>query len=127
MLDDDHSVDSSQKNSLAPSTTQSMTQIVYLLQIISLFTGGLFALIPLMINYIYRKNTRDNWLDDHFRWQIQTFWFSSIFYLIGSCFLIIPFVGWFISGLFFFLASLIVLVRVIKGWKNFTNKLPPNY
>ena len=126
MFDQDLYKDSQNSNLLATTTTQNITQIIYLLQVISIFTGGLFSLIPLLINYIYRKNTKDTWLDSHFRWQIQTFWFSSLFYFIGFCFLIIPFIGWILYWPFAFMGTAVIIIRVIKGWLRFSKKLPLN-
>ena len=116
---------SQQSNLPAKSTTQNVSTIIYVLQLISMFTAGMFALIPLLLAYIFRFKNNEEWLDSHFRWQIQTFWFSSIFYFISFVFFIIPFLGWIVAVPSLILATLIILVRSIKGLTRLSSQNPP--
>lgn len=128
MRHNDYFNNSSQNNLPAKSAVQNISMAVYILQLISIFTGGLFSLIPLFITYIFRHQAKESWLDNHFRWQIQTFWFATFFYSIAWVFGLIPFIGFFFSIPFFLLATAIVVVRSIKGWKRLSiHKAPQNF
>ena len=125
MLHNDYYKNTSQNNLPAKSSTQNIAMVVYILQLISIFTAGLFSLIPLIITYIFRHQARASWLDSHFRWQIQTFWFSTLFYILAWIFSFVPFIGWIISVPSFLLATGIIIVRSVKGWKKLTIQKPP--
>lgn len=115
----------SQNNLPAKSSTQNVVLIIYILQLISIFTAGFFSLVPLLITYIFRLQARDSWLDAHFRWQIQTFWFSTLFYIIAWVFGFIPFIGLFISIPSIIIATGIIIVRSVKGLKKLSIQKPP--
>lgn len=117
----------SKLNKPVSSTTQNIVVIVYILQLISLFSVGLFSFIPLIINYFFRYQARNTWLDSHFRWQIQTFWFSFLFFSISWIFSFIPFLNFIISAPCFILGVSIILFRVIRGWKRLTIQKPPQF
>ncbi len=125
MLHNDYYKNASQNSLPVKSGTQNVVLAVYILQLISIFTAGLFSLIPLFITYVFRHQARDTWLDSHFRWQIQTFWFSTLFYTIAWIFGLIPFVGLFISIPCIIVASGIIIVRSVKGLKKLTIQKPP--
>jgi len=117
----------SQNNLPAKNMTQNISMAVYILQFISIFTGGLFSLVPLFVTYIFRHQAKETWLDNHFRWQIQTFWFGTLFYSFAWLFGLIPFIGWIFSIPLFILASAIVVFRSIRGWKRLNiQKSPQN-
>jgi uncharacterized membrane protein len=125
MLHNDYDKNTSQNNLPAKSSTQNIAQTVYVLQLISIFTAGLFSLIPLIITYIFWHQARNSWLDSHFRWQIQTFWFSTLFYILAWIFGFIPIIGWMISIPSIILATGIIIVRSVKGWKKLSIQKPP--
>ncbi|WP_397601290.1 DUF4870 family protein [Silvanigrella sp.] len=127
MQHNDYYKNSSQNNLPTKSMTENVSMVVYVMQLISVFTGGLFSLIPLIITYLFRTQVKESWLDHHYRWQIQTFWFASIFYFLAWVFGLIPFIGWIFSIPLFLLASAIVIVRSIRGWKRLSiQKAPQN-
>ncbi|KAB8030657.1 DUF4870 family protein [Fluviispira multicolorata] len=117
---------STDRNLPVTNSNQNIISVVYILQFLSLFTAGTFLILPLIINYIFRHKSRETWLDSHFRWQIQTFWFAALFYGIAYIFGFIPFIGWLFSFPSFLIASLIILIRSYKGWKKLSKQLPPS-
>ncbi len=57
--------------------------ITYLLYVLSYFTAGLLWIVPIFMNYAKRRDADNTWLATHFDWQIKTFWYSIVFFLIG--------------------------------------------
>jgi uncharacterized membrane protein len=68
---------------------------------------------------VRRAEVRGSWLESHFRWQIRTFWFALLAFLVGSVLsvpllitiILIPlvWVGFAAIGLW-------VIYRVVRGW-----------
>lgn len=89
---------------------KTLTIIIYVLQAISFFAGGLTLIIAVIINYIKFKEVQGTWLESHFRWQIRTFWYFVLWAVIGGLTLFI------IVGIFVLIANSIWLIyRIIKG------------
>ena len=57
--------------------------ITYLLYVLSYFTAGLLWIVPIFMNYAKRRDADNTWLATHFDWQIKTFWYSIVFFVIG--------------------------------------------
>ena len=57
--------------------------ITYLLYVLSYFTAGLLWILPIFMNYAKRRDADNTWLATHFDWQIKTFWYSIVFFVIG--------------------------------------------
>ena len=64
------------------------------LYIIAIFSGGLLAIVALVINYIKRDDVRGSIVESHFTWQIRTFWW----YLIWNIIAFVPFLFLFFTG-----------------------------
>jgi uncharacterized membrane protein len=91
-------------------SSYNVVLVVYILQAIALFTA-FPMIIAVIINYIKQDDARGTWLESHFRWQIRTFWFGLLWWVIGAVLCLI-FVGYFVL-----LAAWIwQIYRVIKGW-----------
>lgn len=87
-----------------------LTHIIYFLQALGYVTL-LPVIIAIVLNYIRLDDVRNTWLESHFRWQIKTFWFFMVWFILGSITLLIG-VGWLIL-----IATYIWAVyRIIKGW-----------
>lgn len=83
--------------------------------IIGAFVFGVPSIIAVVINYLKREEARGTFLESHFRWQIRTFWFALLWFVIGSM-LFLTFVGiplalgvWFATGLW-------SIYRIARGW-----------
>ena len=117
--------------------------ITYLLYVLSYFTAGLLWIVPIFMNYAKRRDADNTWLATHFDWQIKTFWYSIVFFVIGV--LIITFaLGGFGVSMFadsnniaigsVLLASLCFIImgftfiwhlyRIVRGWIALTDGRP---
>ncbi len=90
-----------QSHSLTDEKRRSLTtynHLTYLLYVLSYFTAGLLWIVPIVMNYAKRHDADGTWLATHFDWQIKTFWYSIVWFVIGSM-LILFAVGGFAVGL----------------------------
>lgn len=116
---------SSNKNLPADQTLHNISIAVYVLQMISIFSVGFLSFIPLLICYLARFKSQGHWIDNHFRWQIQTFWFSSLFFFIGLLLGWIPIIGWIIAPICFLIGAAVIVVRSVRGWKKLNIQKAP--
>ena len=93
-------------------------------------TGGLTALVGLIISYIKRADVADSYLASHVTWAIRTFWWGLLFMVlsfIGKFVLTITIIFIFASGAFFLLTGLWFIYRIAKGWMALSKQEPiPN-
>ena len=75
-------------------SNRSLTLVLYVLYIIAIFTGGLLALIALIINYVKLNDVRGSIFESHFLWQIRSFWW----YLFWNVMAFVPFFFLFFTG-----------------------------
>ena len=80
MSEDVVDIDASQKN---------MALLVYVLQGLGFFTGGVTYIVAIVINYIKLDEVRGTWLEGHFRWQMNTFWYALLWSIVGFMFWLI--------------------------------------
>src|SRR5437868_3485806 len=55
---------------------RTLTHILYALYGIFWLTGGVTALIAIIINYVKRDDVQGSRYASHFKWQIRSFWWS---------------------------------------------------
>ena len=89
--------------------------IVTVATIIGAFVFGVPSIIAVFINYLKRGEARGTFLESHFRWQIRTFWFALLWFVIGAM-LFATFIGiplavgvWLATGLW-------AIYRIARGW-----------
>ncbi len=91
-------------------SARNLAVVVYILQGLSFFSGGVTGLVGVIINYVKQDDVRNTWIERHFHWQIRTFWIGLLWTVIGivtSPLLI----GWFILlGI-----SIWLIYRIVKG------------
>jgi uncharacterized membrane protein len=90
---------------------KNLTGVIYLLQALAFVLGGITAIIAVIINYVKRDDVKGTWLESHFTWQINTFWFALILTLVG--------VGTLAVGIGHFVligAAVFVIYRIVRGW-----------
>jgi len=121
----------------------SYNHLTYFLYVVSYFTAGLLWIVPIVMNYLKRGEAQGTWLATHFDWQIKTFWYSIVFFLIGSAIVIFSLGGLGVSiftesghvaaGSFGLLALgfgilgitvLWHLYRIVRGWIALVDKRP---
>ena len=100
-------------------STKKVVFVVYLLYALS-YLFGITYLIGLIIAYVKKGDASQAWMEDHLRWQINTFWVTVILSIIGVATLFIG-IGWFIL-----IGSAIWnIYRIVKGWLQYNDELSP--
>ncbi|MGM0951968.1 MAG: DUF4870 family protein [Pseudomonadota bacterium] len=93
-----------------PRNARNLAIVVYILQALSFFLGGVTALVGVIVNYVKMDEVQGTWLEPHFRWQIRTFWIGLLWTVIGFVTTMLI-VGWFILvGI-----AIWVIYRVVVG------------
>jgi len=100
------------------SSLKNIATAVYALQAAS-FIFGITYFIAIIINYVKREDAQGTWIESHFRWQIRTFWFGLLWFVLGGLTFFIV-IGWFIL----FAAALWLIYRILKGWLNLNDGKP---
>lgn len=91
---------------------------VYILQAASFLVGFTFF-VAALINYLQRSAVAGTWLESHFRWQINTFWFGLLWGFVGGFTLL-----WGI-GYFILIADVLWMIyRIVQGWANLLRNQP---
>ncbi|MBT2773180.1 DUF4870 domain-containing protein [Halomonas sp. ISL-60] len=100
-----------------PDTTMAM--VIYALYLAS-FLLGVTSIIGVVIAYVY-KGKGPTWLDEHYRYQIRTFWIGLVYGIIFSI-LLFAVIG------FPLLLALAVwfIIRCVKGFKGLQEKRAPS-
>ena len=62
---------------------QSMVKVVYVLYLVALVTGGLTAVAGVVLAYLH-QGSADEPMQDHFRFQIRTFWMGLLYSFIAG-------------------------------------------
>lgn len=114
------------------SSTRLIAQIVYGLHAVTIVTGiftaasivGMFlfswpSILAVILNYVFRGDARNTYLESHFSWQIRTFWYAALFvgltWLLSTPLLLVG-VGFFVAVLGFGITGIWVGYRIFKGW-----------
>ena len=95
--------------------------------IVGSFIFGWPSIIAVIINYVRRADARGTWLESHFDWQIQTFWYAvALSILIGVLGLLLAIVvigfGVWIVG--FFALGVWAIYRIATGWIRLRDRRP---
>ncbi|MHA7682050.1 DUF4870 family protein [Cupriavidus sp. PET2-C1] len=105
------------------ASLRKLTHILYALYAIFWLTGGITALIAIVVGYVKRDDTRGTLYASHFAWQIRSFWWSVAWAVLGGAlfatvFLIpLAFAVWGVLSLW-------MLYRIVKGWLYLNDSKP---
>ena len=103
------------------SGDRTVMHVLYGLHTLAWFSGGVFAIIALIINYIRRGDETDALYVDHHNYMIRTFWWALLWFVVTSplwfLFVVPGWIAWIIVGLWY-------LYRCIKGWLRFNDDKP---
>lgn len=94
---------------------RKLTHILYALYAIFWLTGGITALIAIVINYVKRDDARGTLYESHFAWQIRSFWWSVVWTAVGGV-LFATVVGIPFAFGAWAVLSVWILYRIVKGW-----------
>jgi len=109
------------------ASLKTLSTVIYALYALSLFSG-VTAIVAIVLNYIklddaktYSKpaDGKGTWLESHFRWQIRTFWWGLVWFVLGGLTWIIL-IGWVVLGV----ACIWFIYRIAKGWLNLNDGKP---
>jgi len=100
------------------ASLKTLSTVIYALYALALF-AGITAIVAIVLNYIKLDDARGTWLESHFRWQIRTFWWSVVWFVLGALTWIIL-IGWVVLGV----ASIWFIYRIAKGWLNLNDGKP---
>ena len=89
---------------------KNLALLVYLLQALGFVTSGLTCIAGLVVNYLKMSAMRDTWLESHFRWQLNTFWYGLLWSLLAMFFWLLL-LGWLAGGI----VTVWIIYRIVKG------------
>ncbi len=106
----------SEERSHQPDTTMAM--VIYALYLAS-FILGFTSIIGVVIAYVY-KGKGPAWLDEHYRYQIRTFWIGLVYGILFSVLTVI------LIGFPLLLALAVwLIIRCVKGFKGLQERRAP--
>jgi uncharacterized membrane protein len=91
--------------------------------IVGAFLFSIPSIIAVVLNYIWRNDTKATYLESHFRWQIRTFWFGWLWIAIGFICLVTIILSPIALAIFVGITAWVVY-RVAKGWLRLRDKRP---
>ena len=107
------------KTSEELASLKQVTMVIYALQALGFLTGGVTAIIAIVINYVKREDAAGTLYQSHFEWQMRTFWWGLLWGIIGML-LVVVVVGFAVL----FAAWVWTVYRVVKGWLKLTEGKP---
>ncbi|OBP16342.1 hypothetical protein A5320_02730 [Rheinheimera sp. SA_1] len=113
-------VDKKKIDAVKEESAKTLTSVLYALYALS-FLSGFSGVVAIIINIIKKADVEGTFLASHFRWQIRTFLFSVLWFLLGmACFLMaagVKGLPLFVAGVLLVVANTVWFIyRVAKGW-----------
>jgi uncharacterized membrane protein len=96
-----------------------LTGIVSAATIAGHFLFGLPSIIAVILNYALRGDVKSPLLQSHFRWQIRTFWFALLWFvvvIVVAMPLVLIIIGAYLAWSGFGIIGIWVVYRVARGW-----------
>jgi len=113
-----------------------VTHVIYGLHSIAILTGligtatvvGSFlwsipSIVGVILNYVKRADARGTFLESHFRWQIRTFWYALLWYVLAVL-LFVTIIGIPFAFVMFVVLGPWVIYRVVRGWLALNERRP---
>ncbi|CAJ0799289.1 hypothetical protein LMG7141_03653 [Ralstonia condita] len=97
-----------------------LTHILYALYAIFWLTGGITALIAIIVDYVKRDDVRGTLYESHFRWQIRSFWWCVLWGVVGVLLIPLAFIGFAVL----WALGIWMLYRIVKGWLYLNDSKP---
>lgn len=95
--------------------------------IVTSFLFSLPSIVAVIMNYVRRSRVRGTYLESHFRWQINTFWYALLWMAVATVIslpLMLLIVGFLTLWLAIAAVGIWVLYRVVRGWMRLSSGLP---
>lgn len=101
---------------------RTVMHVLYGLHTLAWFSGGVFAVIALIVNYIRRGDESDPLYIAHHDYMIRTFWWTLLWLaLLSPLWLLLVLPGFIAYGLVW----LWYLYRCVRGWMRFNSQRLP--
>ena len=91
--------------------------------VVGAFVFGVPSIIAVVINYLKRHEAEGTFVASHFRWQIRTFWFALLWFLIAAL-LFATFVGIPLAFAIFIAVAIWLIYRIVRGWLALRDRRP---
>ncbi len=89
---------------------------------------GLLGIVGVIVAYVKSDEAQGTWVASHLRWLIRTFWYSTLWGVVGAIIYVLLFVvfllGVLLAHLIWGAASIWVIYRVIRGYLLFKDNRP---
>jgi len=96
--------------------------------VVGTFIFGIPSIVAVVMNYVRRSDARGTYLQSHFTWQLRTFWFAVLWFLLAGLFslpLLLLFglgiVTWILAA---FVVGVWIVYRVARGWLRLKDGMP---
>lgn len=94
----------------AIASAKRSATIVYALQAAAFLLAVTF-IAAAVVNFVKKGDVENTWIASHFRWQIRTFWFGSLWFLLGGITVIMGIGYVILMG-----TAVWIIYRIAKGW-----------
>jgi len=91
--------------------------------VVGSFIGSVPSIVAVILNYVKRGDARGTWMESHYRWQIRTFWFALLWFLVGWL-LILTVVGAVIGVPVLIALTIWLVYRIARGWLRLNDRRP---
>ena len=96
-------------------TFSAVMGIVSSAAVVTAFLTGWPSILAVILNYVKRGDVRGTYLESHFRWQIQTFWWAC-FWVLAAIMLVLTIIGIPLAWLIIVATGIWVLYPIVRGW-----------
>lgn len=91
--------------------------------VVGSFVGSVPSIAAVVLNYVKRGDARGTWVESHYRWQIRTFWFALLWFVIGWGLTFTIILA--IFGIPILVALTVWLIyRIARGWIRLGDRRP---
>ncbi len=91
--------------------------------VVGSFLGSVPSIAAVILSYVKRGGARGTWAATHYRWQIRTFWFALLWFLIAAA-LIFTVVGALVGVPLLIAVTLWLIYRIARGWLRLVDRKP---
>ena len=91
--------------------------------VVGSFIGSVPSIVAVILNYVKRGDARGTWAESHYSWQIRTFWFALVCFLIAWA-LIVTIIGALFGVPLLIALTLWLVYRILRGWLRLIDRRP---
>jgi uncharacterized membrane protein len=91
--------------------------------LVTSFLTGWPSIIAVIINYVKRDEVRGTWLESHFSWQLRTFWYAMLWFVVAVI-LAITLIGIPLAVGVGIAVTIWIVYRIVRGWMTLSQGKP---